>query len=81
MELEAIVQQLTAGSPVISVGLMIMGTLVMTATVVVKLTKSDKDDQALARIRAHGVAGPILRFLERFSVIVPKAALEQLKAQ
>ena len=49
-----------------------LGSAVVVATVVIAITPSQKDDEALAKAQAHPVIGKLMALLARFSLIAPK---------
>lgn len=58
--------------PVAKVALIVVGSLVVVASTIVKLTPNQDDDALLAKLKAVPVLGALLVALERFSVFSRK---------
>lgn len=69
--MEEMILSLILSYPTIGIALALVGTLVTIATAVIPFTSTKKDDEALLIIRRK--AGPLLNFVERFSIIRRKS--------
>lgn len=65
--MEEMFLSLIVSNPAIGIGLAVIGTIVTIATAVIPFTSTKKDDEALLMIRRK--VGPLLNFVERFSII------------
>lgn len=70
--MDAVLALLVGALPVAKIILEILGSLVIIATVVVKLTPSQGDDAFLEKVKVIPVLGDVLRAIEKFSVISRK---------
>jgi len=61
-----------AWAGVVYISLAGVGSAVSTARVIVKATKTKKDDAWVAKVEVKPVASFILRLVERFSLVRPK---------
>lgn len=58
--------------PVAKVALIVMGSLVVVASTIIKLTPNQDDDALWVKLKAVPVLGALLTALERFSVLSRK---------
>lgn len=72
MDVGAILDTLVGLVPVLKTVLVVLGSLVVVATVLVKITPSQEDDALLVKLKAVPILGALLTALEKFSVLSRK---------
>lgn len=72
MDMSLILEWVKSLAPVAGIILQVLGTLVVVASIVVKATQSQSDDEAFARVKALPIIGSLVVALERFSIIERK---------
>ena len=79
MDLYQLLTFLQGLSPYATYVLMALGSLVVIASIYVKLTPNPKDDEFLAQLEAKPFIGDLLRALVRFSVVARVEKKEEKK--
>ncbi len=72
MDWAVILESVKGAVPFMAVVLQVLGSLVVVASVLVKLTPSQSDDALIERAKAIPVLGSLIVALERFSVFARK---------
>jgi Na+-transporting NADH:ubiquinone oxidoreductase subunit NqrC len=72
MDMSLVLAWVNSIHPIAHIVLLVLGSLVVVATVYVKLTPSLEDDAMLAKLEAMPVVGALLKALMSFSVIQRK---------
>lgn len=70
--LDTIIEKLLSLAAANPIGLLVLGvfgSVVVLATVIIAVTPSKSDDAWLAKMKAHKYVGPLVKALEKFSLI------------